>query len=204
VSDSVRVPDGVVPIRRFGTGEPVTLLAHGLSAGPAETRILASGVAGTKVFYPARGHPGGLRPGGGYPELAADLAAVAAATSASQVIGASLGAATVLHLLTGEPAAFRKVVLFLPASFDRASESVCSLVPAAPPVARPAMLAAVSCPVLVIAAQGDPQHQVEVAEAVAAAIPGAWLEVFGPGGLLAARRARLRGLIAGFLAAAPG
>jgi 3-oxoadipate enol-lactonase len=103
-----------------GAGAPVTVVAHGLGASLAETRPLLSGVPGTKVLYDARGHadaPAPVRPG--YAELAADLAAVADAHGATQALGVSLGAATVLRLLSEVPDRFGRVVLFLPAALDR-------------------------------------------------------------------------------------
>lgn len=103
-----------------GAGAPVTVVAHGFGASLAETRPLASGVPGTRVFLQARGHgaaPAPERPG--YAELAADLAAVADAHGATQALGVSLGAATLLHQLAATPESYRRVVLFLPAALDR-------------------------------------------------------------------------------------
>lgn len=64
-------------------------------------------------------------------------------------------------------------------------------------------LAAVTAPVLVIAQEDDPLHPVWVAEALAAILPDARLEVMAPGGLLWLHRPRLRELIGGFLSAQP-
>jgi 3-oxoadipate enol-lactonase len=110
-----------------GSGRPVTLAAHGLGASIAETRPLLSGVAGTRVLYQARGHgtsPPPERPG--YGELAADLLQVADEHRATQALGVSMGAGTLLRLLAGDPARFSKVVLFLPAALDapRTDEAV--------------------------------------------------------------------------------
>lgn len=102
-----------------GSGDPVTVVAHGLGASLAETRPLVSGVAGTRVLYQARGHgtsPAPDRPG--YGELADDLADVADASGATQALGASMGASTLLRLLARTPTRFDKVVLFLPAALD--------------------------------------------------------------------------------------
>lgn len=102
-----------------GTGAPVTVAAHGLGASLAETRPLLSGVPGTRVLYDARGHADALAPvRPGWAELAADLAAVADAHGATQALGVSLGAATVLRLLSEQPDRFRRAVLFLPAAVD--------------------------------------------------------------------------------------
>lgn len=103
-----------------GSGSPVTVVAHGLGASLAETRPLLSGVPGTRVFYEARGHgaaPAPEKPG--YGELAADLAGVADEHGATQALGVSMGAASILRLLSQAPTRFERVVLFLPAALDQ-------------------------------------------------------------------------------------
>ena len=78
-----------------------------------------SGTAGTRVFYEARGHgaaPSAVRTG--YGELATDLLRVADAHGATQAVGVSLGAGTLLRLLCGHPHRFSRLVLFLPAAVD--------------------------------------------------------------------------------------
>jgi 3-oxoadipate enol-lactonase len=109
-----------VTTRVTGTGAPVSVVAHGLGASLAETRPLLRGVPGTRVLIQARGHgeaPAPVDPG--YAELASDLAKVADEHRATQALGISLGAATVLRLLAGAPDRFARVVLFLPAALDR-------------------------------------------------------------------------------------
>ncbi len=105
-----------------GAGAPVTVVAHGLGASISETRPLLSGVPGTKVFFQARGHgdaPVPLHPG--YAELAADLTGIADSRRATQALGVSLGAHTILRAMTeGRP--FDRVVLFLPAALDTARD----------------------------------------------------------------------------------
>lgn len=104
-----------------GSGEPVTLVAHGLGASLAETRPLVSGVRGTRVLVQARGHgtsPLPVRPG--YGEQADDLLAVADEQDATQALGVSMGAGALLRLLSHRPDRFARVVLFLPASVDKA------------------------------------------------------------------------------------
>jgi len=104
-----------------GSGAPVTVVAHGLGGSIRETRPLAGGVAGTRVFYAARGH--GASPLGGAPVtydlLGRDLAAVADAHGATRALGVSMGAGALLSLLHREPERFARVVLFLPAALDR-------------------------------------------------------------------------------------
>ena len=104
-----------------GSGRPVTVAAHGLGATLAQTRSLLGGVPGTKVFPVARGHAGAPDPTtGGYGELAADLRAVADSCGATQALGVSLGAATLLRSLVETPDRWERLVLFLPATFARA------------------------------------------------------------------------------------
>jgi 3-oxoadipate enol-lactonase len=103
-----------------GAGDPVTVVAHGFGASLAETRPLLSGVPGTRVLVQARGHGTSAAPvAPGYAELAADLARVADERGATQALGVSMGAGTLLRLLTAVPDRFARVVLFLPAALDR-------------------------------------------------------------------------------------
>lgn len=104
-----------------GSGAPVTVAAHGLGASVAETRPLLGGVAGTRVFYAARGHGGSPLPDEpfDYRVLGDDLAQVADAHAASQALGVSMGAGALLSLLARRPERFTRVVLFLPAAVDR-------------------------------------------------------------------------------------
>ena len=103
-----------------GAGAPVTLIAHGFGASAAETRPLAGGVPGTRVFATARGHDGAELDGPcGYGELADDLLAVADAHAATQALGISMGAGALLRLLSRQPTRFDRVVLLLPAALDQ-------------------------------------------------------------------------------------
>ncbi len=105
-----------------GSGEPVTVVAHGLGASVAETRPLVGGVPGTRVLYAARGHGASPLPAGPitYDALADDLAAVADDHLATQALGVSMGAGSLLRLLARRPDRFTRVVLFLPAVLDHA------------------------------------------------------------------------------------
>jgi pimeloyl-ACP methyl ester carboxylesterase len=96
----------------------VTVFAHGLAQGIAETRPLGSGVAGRKVFLHLRGHGRSASPGGRwtYRDLARDLRAVADLTGATRALGVSLGAGALARLLADHPNRFDRVVFFLPAA----------------------------------------------------------------------------------------
>jgi pimeloyl-ACP methyl ester carboxylesterase len=67
------------------------------------------------------------------------------------------------------------------------------------PVSSRSELAAVRCPVLVIAQQGDAAHPAAIAEALAGLLPSAELEVYDDGGVLWSHRAEVRTRISTFL-----
>lgn len=113
-------PSSNLSVRLTGGGPPVTVVAHGLGATLPETRVLVGGVPGTRVLFAARGHGPGRRPvAPGWGELADDLEAVADAHLATRALGVSLGAATLLQLLSRRPTRFDRVVLLLPAAVDQ-------------------------------------------------------------------------------------
>jgi pimeloyl-ACP methyl ester carboxylesterase len=103
-----------------GAGRPVTIFAHGLGGGIADTRPLGSGVPGTRIFLQLRGHGRSGAPPGpwSYADLAADLAAVADFHGATRAFGISLGAGALCRLLVGRPDRFERLVFFLPAVLD--------------------------------------------------------------------------------------
>jgi pimeloyl-ACP methyl ester carboxylesterase len=111
---------GDIDYHAYGSGEPVTVFAHGLSGSIDETRPLASGVGGTRVFLHFRGHGETTAPDGAwsYADLAAELLAVADHVGATRVLGASMGAGAILSILAENPDRFERVVLFLPAVID--------------------------------------------------------------------------------------
>ncbi len=189
----------------YGSGSPVTVVAHGLGATPGEARIPASGLPGTRVVVtlPSHGAAPDAPPGyWDYGRIAEDLATV----PADHAIGVSLGAGALVRLLSEEPDRFRRVALLLPAVLDQPRPAVTlqqlSDLTVGPPayvaerraalsrlaaaagqlpgqvaVADAAALAAVPVPVLVIAATNDPLHPEDVAKATANAFPNGelWL-----------------------------
>jgi pimeloyl-ACP methyl ester carboxylesterase len=100
-----------------GTGDPVTVFAHGLAGDIAGTRPLGSAVAGRRVFFHFRGHGRSDVPPGpwSFADLAADLRAVADLNGATRALGVSMGAAALCRLLAAAPDRFERVVLYLPA-----------------------------------------------------------------------------------------
>ena len=103
-----------------GLGDPVTVFAHGLANGIAETRPLGSAVAGRRVFFQFRGHGRSAAPPGRwtYADLARDLRAIADLSGATRALGVSMGAGALCRLLVDHPDRFERVVLFLPAVLD--------------------------------------------------------------------------------------
>ncbi|MFI7072240.1 alpha/beta fold hydrolase [Micromonospora sediminicola] len=117
-TDLVATPHGVSLERLVtGTGDPVTVFAHGLGNGIATTRPFGSGVTGRRIFFQFRGHGRSDSPPGTwtYLDLARDLRAVADLGGATRAFGASLGAGALCRLLAESPERFEKLVFFLPA-----------------------------------------------------------------------------------------
>nr|BFE63664.1 3-oxoadipate enol-lactonase [Dactylosporangium thailandense] len=120
-TELVATPHGVELERLVtGEGDPVTVFAHGLGSGIAETRPLGSAVRGRKVFFQFRGHGQSAAPGGvwTYADLARDLRAIADLGGATRALGVSLGAGALTRLLADNPGRFERAVFFLPAVLD--------------------------------------------------------------------------------------
>jgi pimeloyl-ACP methyl ester carboxylesterase len=111
-----------------GSGVPVTLFAHGLGATIAQTRPLASGVPGTRVFFSFRGHGGSTAPDPAtspwtYTALADELRLVADHTGATRALGLSMGSHALMSLVAATPDRFERLVFVLPAALDGRSPS---------------------------------------------------------------------------------
>jgi 3-oxoadipate enol-lactonase len=122
-TDLVATPHGVeLECLATGSGQPVTVFAHGLANGIAETRPLGSGVLGRRIFFQFRGHGRSAAPAGPwtYLDLARDLRAVADLYGATRALGVSLGAGALCRLLADNPGRFDRAVFFLPAVLDTA------------------------------------------------------------------------------------
>ncbi|MET9228528.1 alpha/beta hydrolase [Lentzea sp. NPDC003310] len=191
--------------RSHGSGSPVTLVAHGLGATPGEARVPASGLPGTRVVVTLPSHGEAPDAPAGYWDygrIAADLGTV----PADHAVGVSLGAGALVRLLSTEPDRFSRVALLLPAVLDQPREpftvqqlsdlttgppayvaerraalgrlaAAAEQLPGQVAVPDTSALAAVTAPVLVIGAVGDPLHPEDVAKATAAAFPNGdlWL-----------------------------
>ncbi|WP_045740190.1 alpha/beta fold hydrolase [Actinoplanes rectilineatus] len=120
-TEVVLLPSGVrVEQLVTGTGEPVTVFAHGLAGDIAGTRPLGSGVAGRRVFFHFRGHGRSDVPPGpwSFGDLAAELRGVADRSGATRAVGVSMGAAALCRVLAETPDRFERVVFYLPAVVD--------------------------------------------------------------------------------------
>ncbi len=117
----VRTDDAALHVEVDGDGEPVTVLAHGLTNSCRELAVFTPMVAGTKVRFCFRGHGHSSVPesGYGFADFARDLDAVADAYGARNAVGTSLGAAAICHLLGEDPVRFERIVLLLPAALDQ-------------------------------------------------------------------------------------
>ena len=101
----VRTDDALLHVEVDGSGEPVTVLAHGLTNSCTELAAFTPLVSGTKVRFCFRGHGHSSVPetGYGFADFARDLDAVANAYVARNAVGTSLGAGAICHLLGEDP-----------------------------------------------------------------------------------------------------
>lgn len=105
----------------IGSGEPVTLFAHGLAGSIAETRPLAADVAGTRVFVHFRGHGGSAPIVGGwdYDMLSKDLLTVADHLGVTQAAGVSMGAGALMRLAVDNPKRYERIAFIMPAALTQ-------------------------------------------------------------------------------------
>jgi 3-oxoadipate enol-lactonase len=103
-----------------GDGEPVTVLAHGLTNNRNELAAFMPLVPGTKVRFDFRGHGRSSAPATGYrfEDFARDVDAVAEAFGATVAVGTSLGAGAIGNLVCRRPDRFDRMVWLLPAGLD--------------------------------------------------------------------------------------
>lgn len=122
VSDRNRPGADTDWISTFGSGDPVTLFAHGFSGQIRDTRPFAAGIDGTRALVHLGGHGGRPSPGTGwdYGTIASQLSTALATTGATRALGVSMSAGGLARLLTSgdtHTAALTKVAFVLPASW---------------------------------------------------------------------------------------
>jgi pimeloyl-ACP methyl ester carboxylesterase len=112
--------DATLHVEVDGSGDPITVLAHGLTNSCEELAPFAPMLPGTKVRFCFRGHGHSSAPksGYGFGDFARDLDAVANAYGATRAVGTSLGAGAICRLVAENPARFQRIVLVLPAALD--------------------------------------------------------------------------------------
>jgi pimeloyl-ACP methyl ester carboxylesterase len=114
----VRNGDVTLHVEVDGAGEPVTILAHGLTNSCRELAPFTPSLTGTAVRFCFRGHGHSSAPDHGYrfEDLASDLDAVAGRPR--NAVGTSMGAGAIMSLLEHDPTRFERIVMLLPASLD--------------------------------------------------------------------------------------
>jgi pimeloyl-ACP methyl ester carboxylesterase len=116
----VRTDDVTLYCEVEGAGEPVTVLAHGLTNNRNELAAFTSFVPGTKVRFDFRGHGRSSSPPDAFRfgDFARDVDAVADAFGATVAVGTSLGAGAIGNLVCHVPDRFERIVWLLPAGVD--------------------------------------------------------------------------------------
>ena len=117
----LRTDDATLHVEVEGSGDPVTIFAHGLTNSCMELAALTPLAPGTKVRFCFRGHGHSSAPPAGsygYADLARDVESVADTFDATCAFGTSMGAGAITHLLGRAPDRFERIVFLLPASLD--------------------------------------------------------------------------------------
>ena len=115
-------PDCGLWVETKGSGEPVTVFAHGVTSSIAELVPLAARAPGTRVLFDFRGHGQSDSPpeevGYDHKAMRRDLEHVADRFKATHAFGISMGAGAIMSLLEDQPDRFERLVFFIPASID--------------------------------------------------------------------------------------
>lgn len=115
-------PDCRLWVDVVGEGDPVTVVAHGITSSSEEISAFVWETPGTRILFDFRGHGRSESPpeDAGYDTAAMrrDLEFVADRYSATQVLGVSMGSSATLHLLADEPDRFARLLFFIPSRID--------------------------------------------------------------------------------------
>ncbi len=116
----VQNEDATLYVETDGQGDPVTVVAHGLTNNCKELAALTPLVPGTSVRFDFRGHGRSSAPKSGYRfrDFARDVEAVADAYGATCAVGTSLGAGAIANVVCRQPDRFERMVWLLPAGLD--------------------------------------------------------------------------------------
>jgi 3-oxoadipate enol-lactonase len=119
-------PDCRLFVEIVGEGEPVTIVAHGITSSSEEIAAFVWQTPGTRILFDFRGHGRSESPpeDAGYDTAAMrrDLEFVADAYAATQALGVSMGSSATLHLLADEPDRFERLLFFIPSRIDANTE----------------------------------------------------------------------------------
>jgi len=118
---SLETDDATLFYEVEGDGEPVTVLAHGLTNNRNELAAFTPFVPGTKVRFDFRGHGRSSSPPVGhfrFEDFARDVDAVASHVGATVAVGTSLGAGALGNLVCRVPDRFERMIWLLPAGLD--------------------------------------------------------------------------------------
>lgn len=119
-------PDCRLWVDVVGDGDPVTVVAHGITSSSEEIAAFVWQTPGTRILFDFRGHGRSESPPeeAGYDTAAMrkDLAFVADTYRATQVLGVSMGTSATLHLLGDEPDRFARLLFFIPSRVDKNTE----------------------------------------------------------------------------------
>ena len=116
--------DAVLHVEVDGEGDPVTVLAHGITNSCRELAQLTPLFPGSKVRFCFRGHGHSSAPETGYrfADFARDIDEVAKAYGARFAVGTSMGQAAMCTLLARDPDRFERLVFLLPGGIDERFE----------------------------------------------------------------------------------
>ncbi|MGH2793680.1 MAG: alpha/beta fold hydrolase [Actinomycetota bacterium] len=119
-------PDCRLWVDVHGEGEPVTLVAHGITSSSEEIAAFVWQTPGTRILFDFRGHGRSESPpeAAGYDTAAMrrDLEFVADRYDATQALGVSMGSSATLHLLADSPDRFDRLLFFIPSRIDQNTE----------------------------------------------------------------------------------
>ena len=119
-------PDCRLWVDVTGDGDPVTLVAHGITSSSEEIAPFVWQTPGTRILFDFRGHGRSESPpeASGYDTAAMrkDLEFVADTYGATQVLGVSMGSSATLNLLADDPDRFARLLFFIPSRIDKNTE----------------------------------------------------------------------------------
>ncbi len=115
-------PDCRLWVDVVGEGDPVTVVAHGITSSSEEISAFVWQTPGTRILFDFRGHGRSESPpeDAGYDTAAMrrDLSLVADRFAATQALGVSMGSSATLHLLADDPDRFTRCLFFIPSRID--------------------------------------------------------------------------------------